>query len=158
MPKKIKKIDKFELWKEYEKIAMHFNDLLIQLRMRALAGIGASIGAIGFMLVKNDAIKDIPWSFIGVSFGFLSFVWLAIFIIDFFYYRKLLEGAVKSIVNLEEELDEINFSSNVESSVGSQGIFKGIISVIVFYVIILILLVSPCVYAMYQYFMLNIMV
>jgi hypothetical protein len=31
----------FDVWKKYEQIAMHFNDLLIRIRTQALAGVAA---------------------------------------------------------------------------------------------------------------------
>jgi len=34
-------INRFDLWKEYERVAMHFNDLIIRLRSQSLGGVAA---------------------------------------------------------------------------------------------------------------------
>jgi hypothetical protein len=36
-----------EVWKDYEEIAMHFNDLLIKLRTQALGGVAALSALVG---------------------------------------------------------------------------------------------------------------
>ncbi|WP_045057133.1 hypothetical protein [Aliterella atlantica] len=44
----------FQVWREYENIAMHFNELLIKLRVQALGAI-AIIGTISTALLKESA-------------------------------------------------------------------------------------------------------
>lgn len=45
--KKICESDLFNVWKEYEGIAMHFNELIIRLRTHALGGVAAISAIIG---------------------------------------------------------------------------------------------------------------
>ena len=58
--------DIYELWQKYEKVAMHFNDLIIRLRTQALAGVAALSALTGF--------------FAKADFGALSLslVWVAV--------------------------------------------------------------------------------
>lgn len=72
----------FELWKEYEAIAMHFNDLLIRLRTQALAAIAALVTIIG-IFAKSNAKAYTSWELVSFAFAILSVFWLAIWIIDF---------------------------------------------------------------------------
>lgn len=47
----------FELWKSYEDVAMHFNDLLIRLRTQALAAL-ATISSIILVINKFKDISE----------------------------------------------------------------------------------------------------
>lgn len=91
----------FETWCKYEDIAMHFNDLLIQLRTRSLAGIGAVAALIG---IFADNLNDDPyvnWVIASSIFAALAVVWVAIFFLDVFYYNRLLRGSVAAILEIE---------------------------------------------------------
>lgn len=44
----------FEVWKQYEKIAMHFNDLIIRLRTQSIGGLAALAAIIGIVLKNNE--------------------------------------------------------------------------------------------------------
>ena len=135
---------KFDLWVQYEKIAMHFNDLLIQLRLRALAGIGV-IGTLTGVLAKQP--EQFNWTLMAFVSFFLFCIWIAIFIVDKFYYARLLSGAVKALIELEKEalVDgfKIKMSTHIERSV-----FKNkkpsdmIFAVLWFYGIVAVLLLS----------------
>lgn len=112
-------IDTFELWKEYEKIAMHFNELIIQLRSRALGGIAVVSALVGF-ISKDNSSSNFKWELLSDSFIFLFMFWGAIFILDYFYYNRLLSGSVEAIVKLEETTNnKISFSSRVAAKVKS---------------------------------------
>ncbi len=43
---------RFEAWKQYESIAMHFNELIARFRLQALGGT-ATIAAVGALYSKN---------------------------------------------------------------------------------------------------------
>lgn len=94
--------DIFEVWKEYERIAMHFNELIIQLRVRALGGIAAISALVGF-LSKGDTPEDFRWGIFAAVFGILIIVWIAIIFLDILYYDRLLKGSVTAIVDVEKE-------------------------------------------------------
>jgi hypothetical protein len=53
---------RIELWDKYEKIAMHFNELLIKLRTQALGAVATIVTAAGFLVSRQSAsIADEPW-------------------------------------------------------------------------------------------------
>jgi len=140
---------KFDLWIEYEKIAMHFNGLLMQLRLRALAGVSV-IGTITGLLAKGDV--DFNWASIGFVSLSLLVVWGAIFVIDKFYYDRLLTGAVMSLIDLERtaEIDgyKIGLSTQIESSAKkNRAVSNVILPVIWFYGIVAMLLFSISIFS-----------
>jgi hypothetical protein len=113
----------FEVWKEYEAIAMHFNDLIIQLRIRALGGIAAISAVVGFIYKENSS-ELFRWGILGGVFFKLIIVWSAIWIIDFYYYNnRLLAGAVYAIKEVEKlsehegSVQYLNMSTRIEQSV-----------------------------------------
>lgn len=111
---------KFEIWKEHEAIAMHFNDLIIQLRTRALAGIGVIAAIVGFT-AKGSGTEEFKWELLSGSFYFLAVVWFAIFLLDYCYYTRMLMGAVNEVIRLEEtEGDfDIKMSIGIRNSVSN---------------------------------------
>lgn len=120
--------DLFEVWKEYERIAMHFNELIIQLRVRALAGVAAISALVGF-LSRGDP-EDFRWGILAAVFFMLVIVWVAIWLLDSRYYDRLLIGSVRAILEIEEasktqtKIREINISHRIEETVA--GNFTGI--------------------------------
>ena len=146
---------KFKLWIEYEKIAMHFNGLIIQLRGRALAGIGIITTFTALFLETGNNVLETGtntganWEFLSVLSILLMLAWGAIFIIDYFYYNKLLSGAVKAIVKLEESTKSqkvpILMSREIEKSAGnSKGVMKW------FYGTVFVLLVLLFFYSLHK--------
>jgi len=119
----------FEVWKEYENIAMHFNELLIKLRMQALGGIAAISALVGF-LSKGDTPEDFRWGILASVFFILVLFWVAIWFLDFRYYNRLLLGAVAAIFQIEEKskththIQELELSHIVEQAV--RGKTKGL--------------------------------
>lgn len=110
------RIEVLELWAKYEDIAMHFNDLLIRLRVQALAGVAALATLVSiFTSVETRALRG-TWEIASFVFGALCFYWLAIWVLDLLYYNKLLIGAVRAIVALEEKSDRGAAVENIEMS------------------------------------------
>lgn len=98
---RLKKPELFEVWKEYEHIAMHFNELLMQLRMRALGGV-AAISALVGILSKGETAADFRWGIVAAVLFVLALVWAAIWIIDAKYYTRLLLGSVRAVLEVEK--------------------------------------------------------
>jgi hypothetical protein len=90
----------YEVWKQYEDIAMHFNDLLMRLRTQALAAIAALATIIGIFAKINGSNTD--WESVTIAFTILVFFWIAIWVLDFCYYNRLLLGAAVALFNIEE--------------------------------------------------------
>lgn len=112
----------FKLWDKYESIAMHFNDLIVRIRIQALGGV-ATITTIGAVFINNSS-GGYDWNLIAVILLFLMMFWIAIWILDLSYYNRLLNGAVTSILKLENltkkgELytTKISLSTDIKKSV-----------------------------------------
>src|SRR6516165_9651233 len=91
----------FAVWKEYEGVAMHFNDLLIRLRTQALGGV-AALAALAAVMVRGDLAPSLRWSVLACAFILLILFWVAVWILDLRYYNRLLHGAVKALLEIEE--------------------------------------------------------
>lgn len=113
-------LDVQRLWEKQEDIAMHFNDLLIQLRTRSLAGIAAVATLIGVFAENIGGNPSVGWLLASGLFATMAIIWIAIFYLDAFYYNKLLIGAVTSPVQIEEAMESgekitsINMSRLIE--------------------------------------------
>jgi hypothetical protein len=91
----------FARWLEYEKIAMHFNDLLIRFRLQAVGGI-AAVGAVAGVMVSDKGSAESRYQVAAATLSLLAVAWIALAALDIFYYRLLLRGAVETIRNLED--------------------------------------------------------
>jgi hypothetical protein len=154
----------FELWKEYEKITMHFNDLIIRLRTQALAGVAALSTLVG-IFAKTELTSN-SWLIAGLVFVALAAFWIAIWIIDFAYYNKLLIGSVTALLRLERlslesrDVQGINMSTLVEASVAGDDLdrtlswrqwFKIIAGRWAFYIIVLLALAAGAIFSFYTH-------
>src|SRR5215469_6312528 len=112
----------FELWQKYEDIAMHFNDLLIRLRTQALGAIAALVTIIG-VFAKAGEDRHTSWEMVAFAFAILLAFWLAIWVIDFCYYNRLLKGAVAALLEVEKQSKDklyhrpIDMSTKIEAAV-----------------------------------------
>lgn len=110
--------DVVTLWYRYEEIAMHFNNLLMQFRLQLIGGVGA-IGTIATYLIggKVDDVVQRAWLRTVLAGGLLVLI-LAAAIIDVWYYSRLLEGTVATLIDLEAKHPEIQLSTKIEETVG----------------------------------------
>lgn len=113
----------FKVWQHYEQVAMHFNDLIIKLRIQSIGGIAALATVLGIVLkTTNGNNEGFNYGLAIVAILFLLFCWVAICVLDLRYYNRLLEGSVNAILELEKdkkgffEKKEINLSSNIEKA------------------------------------------
>lgn len=119
----IKDFDKYYLkvWKNYEDIAMHFNDLIIRLRIQSIGGIAALATIIGIILKNTTGNNEVfNYGLAILAIICLMLFWVAIWVLDLRYYNRLLEGSVNAILELEKnkeaflEKKEISLSSDIE--------------------------------------------
>jgi len=111
----------FKVWKSYEDAAMHFNDLIIRLRIQSIGGLAALAIILGIFL-KNDDGKNKAFKYMlaMIALVFLIICWNAIWKLDMEYYDRLLEGSVNAILELENnkkgflEDKHIDLSTNIE--------------------------------------------
>lgn len=122
--------DLFEVWKEYEGIAMHFNELIIQLRVRALAGVATISALVGFLSQEGNTPKNFRWGILAAVFVMLALVWAAIWFLDRYYYNRLLLGSVRAILEIEKasesqtRITNLNISHRIEETIA--GDFTGL--------------------------------
>jgi len=66
--------DRMTLWKEYENVAMHFNDLIIRLRSQSLGAV-AAFATLAGVITKNDTGPQLRWGLLTGAFGLLAVFW-----------------------------------------------------------------------------------
>jgi hypothetical protein len=102
-----------EAWKTSEDVAMHFNNLLLGFRLKAIGGI--AVGAVaGFGLKLGDFAHP---HVVGTVFMALAIIWVLVWAADFFYYYRLLAGAVDELLRLEGVLGDVHLSHLIERRV-----------------------------------------
>lgn len=113
----------FALWDKYESIAMHFNDLILKIRIQALGAVAAISTLTGVLNKVGNESQSFNWVISSGVFFFLMIFWVAIWIIDFTYYNRLLVGAVIALTELEKiskektHIQEIQLSTIVDEAV-----------------------------------------
>lgn len=103
-----------EAWKQTVAVQMHFNDLELRIRNYALSLLLAAGGAASISL-KEEIYFHVPGegvqrhiSVLLLSFGLVG--WLGFYLMDRFWYHRLLYGAVRHGQFIEEEFgDELSF-------------------------------------------------
>ncbi len=60
------RVTRYDAWKEYERVAMHFNDLLIRLRTQSIGGV-AAFAAIAGIVVHTEVPERLRWAFMARS-------------------------------------------------------------------------------------------
>ena len=110
----------FKVWKSYEDVAMHFNELIIKLRTQSIGGIAALATILGIVLKSSyDKSETFNYGLAILAIICLIIIWISIWILDMRYYNRLLEGSVNAILELEQDKEkflkgkEINLSSNI---------------------------------------------
>jgi hypothetical protein len=106
--------DVFKLWSKYEDIAMHFNELLIRLRVQALGGLTIS-GSLITAILKNEK----SYYSLKFIFPFFLIAWGAIYCLDMLYYNRLLSGAADAIIELEAKYPSFQLSTKTANSIRS---------------------------------------
>jgi hypothetical protein len=61
----------FETWKEYQRIAMHFNDLLMRLRSQSLAAVGGLASVAGYAFKGDSGATITNWHALFAAFSAL---------------------------------------------------------------------------------------
>jgi hypothetical protein len=112
-----------KVWKHYEDVAMHFNDLIIKLRTQSIGGLAGLAAILGiFLHTQGGDNESFNCGLAIVATICLMLLWIAVWILDMRYYNRLLEGSVNAILELEKGKDafqdkkEISLSSNIEGA------------------------------------------
>ena len=117
------RFDTFETWKQYQSVAMHFNDLLMRLRSASLAAQSAHSP----QSPASSSKLTWPLTCAGVSRRrvLAAGVFLArdVWVLDFQYYNRLLIEAVDALIEVEEhsktsqKIDQLVLSTRIEAVV-----------------------------------------
>jgi hypothetical protein len=156
----------YEVWEKYETVAIHFNDLLIRLRLQALGGVAALSTLIGIFAKSDVGLVLGSWEIAGAAFVVLAAFWIAIWVLDIAYYNRLLLGAVSAIFDLEElsrtgrkRVDNIMLSTRISASVAGTMVtqltlrqrFYLLRGVHIFYSIVFITLVAGALFCFWKH-------
>ncbi len=94
---------------------MHFNILLSGFRLKAIGGIAlGAIAGVG-LKVSNTALSSPLTEFL--VFFSLTVIWFLVWAVDYFYYYRLLAGAIDELLRLERQLKDIHLSHLIERRV-----------------------------------------
>lgn len=105
-----------EEWKTVIQTQMHFNDLLMKVRTATVSVVLAVFGAAGYSLQFDNLVRNIGYiPYIGVvkihtAVGVIIVglaILIAMFVIDYRYYYKMLVGAVKRGYEFDEEFSNM---------------------------------------------------
>ena len=110
--------DLVNYWTKSQDVAMHFNTLLQGYRLKAIGGIaiGAAI-AIGLKLCDHRFCQNIDHRIVAAFFVALAVIWALVWISDYFYYYRLLAGAIDELLRIEKELNDVYLSHQIEHRV-----------------------------------------
>ena len=97
------KEDEARAWAKAEDVAIHFNELIMNFRLKAVGAITLAAGLVGTVLVNRsgEAVPRANYIAFALGMWFLAVVWLAILCLDLGYYHRLLLGAVDEVLRLE---------------------------------------------------------
>jgi hypothetical protein len=74
-------------------------------------------------IAKSGANTTTNWEMVTFAFSFLIIFWLAIWILEFWYYNRLLAGAADALFKMEEEskckvrIRHIEMSTNIHAAI-----------------------------------------
>lgn len=139
----------FTVWKAYEDVAMHFNDLLLKLRIQALGGVAAlAVLASVFSNFRSYYFQG-TWVLAAACFFGLLLIWCAIWALDRLYYNRLLIGSVIAIASIEQlsktqtHIKELDLSTRIGEAIeGKTPKVPRLWGVDVFYAAIFVLLLT----------------
>ncbi len=115
-----------QLWAKAEEVAMHFNEMILNFRLKALGAITLAGGLVGAVLLTKEGGPPSRFSCLAFSAGmvFLSAAWVAIGVLDLGYYHRLLLGAVREVIRLENLSGDTSQLSRLIKEEAERGRFK----------------------------------
>ncbi len=97
-----------EVWKKTIEVQQHFNDLELRIRNYAVTVLVAVVGAAGLIAGKSTtfSVFGFTTSSTALLFGAGLVAWLAFYMLDRWWYHRLLQGAVQHGEAIEAELQK----------------------------------------------------
>jgi hypothetical protein len=117
---KDKKINRLiEIWKQTVTVQMHFNDIEMRVRNLALTFLAAIIAAIGFIFDKHlDLdIGTYKVDLAGLALIMGIVIWGLFWLMDRFWYHRLLNGSVDHGIAIEEELIKLGVNAGLAKAI-----------------------------------------
>jgi hypothetical protein len=115
-----------EVWRHYEDVAMHFNELLLRLRTQALGAVSVIITGAGLFVGHQVTAQGdeggslVSWPVAAAVSVLLVVAWVTLWIIDVCYYSRLLRGAVNALLEIEKESEgQLQLSTRIEGMFGT---------------------------------------
>lgn len=134
-------------WRTVVDTQMHFNDMIIRMRTLGVTAVVTVFGAAAFAIGQYpDRFYDLLGERFHVSEGVIFFglvLWAAIFFIDFFYYFRLLIGAVNRSYEIDDAFRNAHYmgalrpfgmSRLISDAIGPRGIAQWLI--LGFYIVV----------------------
>ena len=115
-----------DVWKKYEDVAMHFNELIMRWRLQAIGGLAALVTAAGFV-VGDATTLLVRYRAMLILSLMLTFAWVAVGLIDLVYYRRLLRGAVDAILEVEKAHPQLTLSTQIEQRAAAGSVYGPIL-------------------------------
>lgn len=111
-----------EVWKKIVDVQQHFNDLELRIRNFSIGLYGVSLGTVAVVLKEkiNVTILNFQFSIAVVVAGIAILAWLACYLMDRFWYHRLLMGAVKQGARIESSLKEVLPGIQLTKSIGDE--------------------------------------
>lgn len=95
-----------EVWKVTIDVQKHFNDLSMRVRNIAITVLGAFLAAAGYVLKDGATVTLVDRSFSLTAWILVaaSVCWFSFYLMDLHWYHRLLRGAVKHGIFVEQSL------------------------------------------------------
>ena len=103
-----------QVWMHYEQVAMHFNDLMMRWRLQAIGGMATLVTLAGFVVGDAPDLGSRYRAMLMLA-GLFTLVWIGVALIDLAYYRRLLTGAVRALLDLEARTADLKLSTKIEA-------------------------------------------
>lgn len=109
-------------WQKSVDVQQHFNDIELKIRSLAITLMGAFFGAAGFIVKEGLELTILGLKLPAAGCLLLTAlpVWLAFYMMDRFWYHRLLVGAVKHGIALEKELNRLSIPIALADSIGKE--------------------------------------
>ncbi len=108
-----------EIWKQVVNVQMHFNDIEIKIRNFAITIFTFVFAGVGFCIKENVFIYKfgISFSFAALVSGIGIIVLFALFIMDKWWYHRLLHGSVSQGLNIENSFSDFYPEMNLTTTI-----------------------------------------
>lgn len=116
-------IDKqVDIWRETVGVQKHFNDIEMKIRSIAVTFLGAVAGIVGFSIKENILITISGEQYsLAIVFLFAAvLIWVLMYFIDRHWYHRLLYGAVKAGIRMEQTLSQHGLEVSLTEEIGKE--------------------------------------